>query len=420
MSDDFEIDVVVHATRRLLDEASKDLAGLQAATGAVAGDLDDAERGATALMARLGLDAEVSGTEVPSPPELRSAPPRPTLDPFERAAVVERARANLRARGVDPDQVELEQFLDDDELERIRRRFTGATELQVRLDRYDVVAAIVAGLVGGAIDAVFVATPGASSITGALKQMALPSDNWLARLAPVPYDLGWHADLWLTPAYHRVQTPGHDPLVGLVWGTVDILSGQLTGLRPDGTLGVIARNGKTAYPDTWPAALGLQILHTLSDVCTHSGIPLPGWSILSAIATGEETERNLAQTMYQRGYDSWHLFTMATAPAAVELLCRGYWSIRCGYDDELHDATIGVATGDLPRYQALSLIAHGVSAMVDLATFAAAGANPLMLNYAQLVTLARKAAVAASTRPPDPADVALANQRVLETGWCFE
>ena len=65
-----------------------------------------------------------------------------------------------------------------------------------------------------------------------------------------------------------------------------------------------------------------------------------------------------------------------------------------------------MATGDLPRYQALSLIAHGVSAMVDLATFAAAGANPLMLNDAQWVTLARKAATAASTRPPDLADEA--------------
>jgi len=108
---------------------------------------------------------------------------------------------------------------------------------------------------------------------------------------------------------------------------------------------------------------------------------------------------------------------MSTVPATVELLCRSYWAIRSVNDPDF-DAHEVDSVADHPRYRALSLAAHGVSAVADLGGFVATGPNPLMLNYAQWVTLAKKAvAFANRDRRNDLADTAMRNQRSLDTGW---
>lgn len=406
--DDGGLDVIVHSTAHFLAEAKNELEAVARETANQAEAIDSLDSRADQLLKRLGV--AVPSPEAESPPRRQGSESERHLS---REAVSERAALNLQSRGIDPAAVKLEELIDAKEVARIQRRFEGSVGFSARLDRTDLLMAIVAGLVGGLVDTLVVRTPATSQLTETVKKLALPSDNWLAGLAKVPYDIAWNEEIWLTPRYHRVQTVGHDPLLGLITGTADILRQTCTGIRPDGTLAIISNSGD--YPTTWPAALGRQILHTLSDVPTKSGVPLPGWAMLAAIPT--DSERNLAQKMYAQGYDSWHFLTMATAPASVELLCRGYWAVRRARDEEFAEQAVG-PVADQPRYQAMTLVAHGVSAGVDFGAFLIAGSNPLTLNYAQWIALAKKAAAfAGRDRPDDPSAIALANQRSLDTGW---
>ena len=62
------------------------------------------------------------------------------------------AERRLRARGVDPAQVDLNDLLDPAEAARIERRATGGVDLRVRMDRYDVLFAVAAGVAATVVD----------------------------------------------------------------------------------------------------------------------------------------------------------------------------------------------------------------------------------------------------------------------------
>ena len=84
---------------------------------------------------------------------------------------------------------------------------------------------------------------------------------------------------------HLFHSVGHDPLLGLVLGTADILRGTLTGIGSDGIPVVIPGSGPS--PTSNPAeALLIQVLHVLSDAFTTVGVPAPGWTAASGLQFG--------------------------------------------------------------------------------------------------------------------------------------
>lgn len=350
----YELEVELVGTAATLHELADDLDQLGTdidATTAEAGDVE------TRIAALLG---EADG---------------PASDP-----VVERVRARLAARDcrVD-DDVDLAALLDPAEAARIRRRFTGDITLRARLDGTDVFMAVAAGIVATIVDLVVTATPATSPLTPWLREHAVPSDNWLAGGALVPYDAVYGTGIaGLSPASHRVQTLGHDPLLGLIYGTRDILQGTLTGIDTSGGLHIVTRWAPA--PHGWPVALATQVRHLLSDVLTPAGLPLPGWVGLGLVPTGGgQTMAAVSRSMYLRGYDSWHFMALAAPAATIELVCRAYWALRQLCDEEFAEHT-GLP-GDDPRYAAMTAAATAVAAAGDLAGFVASGGNPLMLNY---------------------------------------
>ena len=66
--------------------------------------------------------------------------------------LVEQARTGLSERGIDPDTVELDELLTKTEVERIEQRFTAGFDVRASLDRYDIAAAVLAGVVGALVD----------------------------------------------------------------------------------------------------------------------------------------------------------------------------------------------------------------------------------------------------------------------------
>ncbi len=340
------------------------------------------------------------------------------------AILRDRAVAHLISLGIDPGSTSFEDLLDAEELSRIERRFDVDFAIHAHLDAYDVLAIAAAGLTASLLDILMVGIPQdtnwwggggsipTSPITTRLRELSTDSDNALARWAKVSYDrvrdLADQVD-GLGPLTHRVQTFGHDPLLGLVFGVRDIMRGTMTAIPRGGGVQVLDIGEGEGNPFK---ALALQLAHLLSDAPTRTGLPVPGWTALATLGgpafgppaiggppgqpLSPETIGGIARRMYLNGYDTWHFVSMSTSAAVVDIVLRGYWGLRAALD---HDWADGVAiesdrhgsTGvsDHPRFASLSLGAHGVAATGNLVKLALAGGNPLALNYVQWLKFLR-------------------------------
>jgi len=409
---------------------------------AVQSDVDDL----TARVERLAAT-----TSAPRPP-----PPRRDPRVIQRAApaglgrnwaeLVREAGDNLQEQGVDVAQIDLDQLLDPQEVARLNRRHQGGFRIEANLDRYDVIVAVAAGLTAVITDALMVRIPAdtkwygggetleGSSLTEALRRLALDSDNWLSDWAKVPYD---HIRNLPEPIpglggiTHRVQTWGHDPLFGLVIGTGDIMRGTMTAIRRGG--GTVTLDIGDPFTEGVFMAFAKQIAHLLSDVPTKSGLPLPGWLALANIEAGhfgltQESVGGVVRRMYLNGYDSWHLLTMMTSVGASELMLRGYWGLRGSLDQDWRDSVDleaqvagSTATSDHPRFAAMALAAHGVAAAGNLGKIAFMGGNPLALNYPQWCAFLKSFYNWADIRMTSPGDVidarVRANAMAIAGGW---
>ncbi len=420
------------AQRDLQQQADADLADIQQTSQA----LDDIE----ARLAALGL-------AVPSVQPEPAA--RPTLPAILRAddwgAVRRAAEANLRERGLEPAQVSLEALLDPAEARRLERRFSGGFQISASLDRYDLAAAAVAALVAGAVDFFIVRIPAdidylgkfaqaGSPLTKWLQSLTVPADNWLARYFKTAYDsvqAGIGVVEGFGPRTHRFQTFGHDPLVGLIIGTIDIMRGGMTAISSGGQIISLAGTG-TAHFNPFTAFVW-QIMHLLSDGFTKMGLPVPGWSLMQLFQVGsfgekERTIAELARFMYLKGYDFRHFLTMSTSVAAVEVVLRGYFAVRQKLDpdyaaevEQAGQAAGAHGMGDHPRFQAIALGAHMAAAAINAGKVAVYQGNPLAINYAQWLRFFHAAFAFAKTKLRSPSSVlmgrAAANWRALEAGW---
>lgn len=244
---------------------------------------------------------------------------------------------------------------------------------------------------------------------------------------PEPCDLvkGFH------PRSHRLQTPGHDPLIGLILGTIDILRGGLTAIGSNGQ-GIYLSNQAT--PVLNPViALGLEIGHLLSDVATEMGLPSPGWSLTKVLQFGsfgskDRMAAELARFMYLNGYDTRHFLTMSTSVAAAEIVLRSYFGLRRHLEPEydvnvarLSDIAGTPRIGSNPRFLAMSLAAHRIACAANAGKIAVYDGNPLALNYAQWLTFLKSSFSWCSTQWQSPSEVLArygqANERLLDERW---
>ena len=417
MADD-ELLIALTFTAAAHGEIRIEVETASAAAQSTAASLDEAEARAAAIRRTLGIDS----------PEARSlSSVRPSPEPSTPASWNEVLH---RASIVVGDQPEgYGGLVEKEARDQIDRRFTDGWTMSLRLDRYDLVAAVAAGVTAALMDYLLVAVPSESGLTNALRSLGTRDDNWLAGLAKVPYDRV--ADVPISgfaPMTHRVQTFGHDPLLGWVYGTMDIIRGTLSGVSRQGIPTVLDMAGGGA--DGLVVALAVQAMHLVSDVVTPAGLPLPGWTALLAvdqqIPGSEHTVAQLARYMYVRGYDTWHLPAMAMPLFGVEAVLRGYLGLRQALDDEYHAdldierARVGSnAVADLPRYETMALIARGIVAAGNAGKFALSGANPLTLNYAVWLAFGKTLLGRLSRTRPASAMIATAhtNRILLDAGW---
>ena len=133
----------------------------------------------------------------------------------------------------------------------------------------------------------------------------------------VPYDITrgcGNFGVSMEGGLHRIHTLGHDPILGWIFGTMNILSDTIT-LEDFRTFSVCMEHGRKHWvsvsslsyafldavdsikedPNRLPAAVFAQALHLKSDVFTKQGLPIP---LVESFAP------EVANKVYKAGYDS--------------------------------------------------------------------------------------------------------------------
>ena len=355
----------------------------------------------------------------------------------------ERAEANLISRGVIPAEISLDNLLDEEEVRKIEKRFYQGFSISSHLDKYDILAAISAGLVAGIIDFLIVKIPKditylgkhlqeGSPLTKWMRNLSIKDDNWLAKYFKVGYDQVKKTGIeGISPRTHRLQSLGHDPLIGLVIGTIDIMRGSMTAISRDGVIKVLENLAPGQYNPF--IALVAQIGHLFSDIATKMGLPCPGWSMLQLFQVGDfgknqRTIADLARFMYLKGFDFRHFLTMSTSVAAAEIILRSYFWLRQKWDNEYaeemayeKDFSKAQKTGDYPRFQSLALTAHLIGSAANAGKIAVYSGNPLAVNYAQWLRFLQAAYQWLKARWKSPTDLLIARSRAnllaIDRGW---
>lgn len=320
-------------------------------------------------------------------------------DPDDFQALSEEASIYLTKMGVNLDKDPLLQVISFAEvtgnMSAYRKEYG-----DISWSQSDYLAIMCAGLTATLLDIFLVRIPKDDNFLGKTQQGS-PLTTWLKdnseevhkrvlkqfeRGAKVPYDDVRHPDVaGMRPGNHRSQSFGHDPVLGFIFGVIDILGN--TGTYVDQYGDIIKIHKAPADPVSLIEAFLKVFFHLLSDIFTSVGLQPPFFTLMQLVKTespfvlgpsGEQVSwTNVARYMYKHSYDLRHFATMGIVPATVEMMIRG-WRLCESYENDENP--------DLMRAKTASMLmmAHTMAASGNLIkTGAIYSMNPLAMNWAQ-------------------------------------
>ena len=282
-------------------------------------------------------------------------------------------------------------------------------------DRWDygiIASAVIAGTL---LDYFIVATPLGGNFRG-VAQRASPLTSWMREKSELPlikrvtkwaeanakvsYDHVRTSSETQNPHVHRLTGLAHDPILGLLYGVVDILLNRCTFVDGQGRVQVVnvgTNQATAASIASVPEAFLRVILHYLSDVFTEKGLPSPLLPQLQRIQADSGftvkqggdtlTINELTRYMYRHGYDFRHFLTMSIVPGVAELVIRTYHAVRNGGENP--DVGKEGIRGKL-KLSKMLMVTHALLSGTNILKTALYRWNPTALNVAQFAALAKE------------------------------
>jgi len=326
-----------------------------------------------------------------------------------------------------PDDIGFEDIFTENELaknaERIKQ-FNAEFNAIYKLDTIDVIIPAVAGILSGAIDCVFGGfvkdgvgrnIPGSmSEFVSKLFDKALPTERIekLENLAKVPYDALNYDNKGnviveeivdgLSPLFHHEVSLGHDPILGFIFGVLDIMRGTVTTIDFNGRFLIQAAEGfSDRKAQNLFQAIATVFLHMLSDVNGSSsaknggmGLPVPFMALFNKLQFGKvgdnDTISELVKSMFYQGYDFRHFCSMSIPVMITEVIVRvSYFAKRMHEGYSFTEAVpVGISHAKKPKLATMLFIAHSASTAINAGKVAFTK-NPLNINYPQWLSFAR-------------------------------
>lgn len=283
------------------------------------------------------------------------------------------------------------------------------------LDKFDIAISAGAGMLGAAVDLLLVGIP--QKTPDGLKSGTLANyvRDWFdkrfpeeemeklanSKVSKVPFDAqdNRNTTVWvegLSAYYHRLLSLGHDPLLGLVIGVADILTGRMTTIDKTGKIvSQIMENYADRKERDIFAAIAKQIIHFKSDITTSMGLPAPLMGLFNLLQLGsigeeEQTIAEIVQGMYYEGYDFIHFCTLSVPVMIVEVVTRiGYGIKRIKEGHAIKDSIPFSLNRDKhPKLGTILFIGHSAATAVNAGKVYFTK-NPMAINYPQWLAFAK-------------------------------
>ena len=284
-----------------------------------------------------------------------------------------------------------------------------------RLDKYDITISAAAGLLGAAINILLVGIP--KKTPEGLKGAPLSNyiRDWFdkrfpkeemeklanSKVSKVPYDAQDNRNTTihvegLFAYYHRLLSLGHDPLLGIIFGVADILTGRMTTIDKTGKIvSQVMENYADRKETDIFAAIAKQIIHFKSDITTSMGLPAPMMGLFNLLQFGEigdyeQTVAEIVQGMYYEGYDFIHFCTLSIPVMIVEVVTRigyAFKHIKEGYSVK-ESIPFSMNREKHPKLANMLFIAHSAATAVNAGKVYFTQ-NPMAINYPQWIAFAK-------------------------------
>ncbi len=283
------------------------------------------------------------------------------------------------------------------------------------LDKYDIAISVAAGLLGAAVDVLLVGIP--QKTPDGLKGGTLANyvRDWFdkkfpeeemeklanSKVSKVPYDAQDNRNTTqyvdgLSAYYHRLLSLGHDPLLGLIIGVADILTGRMTTIDKTGKIVVQVMENYADRKETDVfAAIAKQIIHFKSDITTSMGLPAPMMALFNLLQFGkigeyEQTIAEIVQGMYYEGYDFIHFCTLSIPVMIVEVVTRiGYAFKRIKEGHSVKESIpFSLNREKHPKLATMLFIGHSAATAVNAGKVYFTQ-NPMAINYPQWIAFAK-------------------------------
>lgn len=283
------------------------------------------------------------------------------------------------------------------------------------LDKYDIAISAAAGLLGAAIDTLLVGIP--QKTPEGLKGGTLANyiRDWFdkkfleeemeklanSKVSKVPFDAQDNRNTTvhvegLSAYYHRLLSLGHDPLLGLIFGVADILTGKMTTIDKTGKIvSQVMENYADRKETDIFAAIAKQIIHFKSDITTPMGLPAPLMGLFNLLQVGEigeydQTIAEIVQGMYYEGYDFIHFCTLSIPVMIVEVVTRiGYAFKRIKEGCSIKESIpFSLNREKHPKLATMLFIGHSAATAVNTGKVYFTQ-NPMAINYPQWIAFAK-------------------------------
>ncbi len=198
----------------------------------------------------------------------------------------------------------------------------------------------------------------------------------------------------LSSFYHRLLQPGHDPILGFIVGTLDVLNGTMTTIDKKGHIAVQVIDAYAGRKETELFAAFARVLrHLKSDVTTSMGLPAPFMSLFNLFQFGSIGEYNqtvaeIVQGMYYEGYDFIHFCGQSLPVMLTEVIVRVAYTLKRVHEG--YSLRESLPTDNRLKHPKLGtelFIAHTAATAINTGKILASQ-NPLAINYPQWISFA--------------------------------
>lgn len=284
-----------------------------------------------------------------------------------------------------------------------------------RLDAIDITICALSAILSGVVDILLVGIPEKTKEGLKAGPLANYVREWFEKRYPkeemdklaqskeskVPYDAQDNRNTTeyvtgLSSYYHRLLSLGHDPLLGFIFGVLDILNGTMTTIDKSGRIVVqVMENYADRKEKDIFAAIAKQILHLKTDINTSMGLPVPLMALFNLLQFGsigeeEQTIAEIVQGMYYQGYDFKHFCAMSIPTMITEVFVRLAYGIKRLKEGHSIKESIPFSLDreKHPKLATMVFVAHSGATAINAGKVYFTG-NPMAINYPQWIAFAK-------------------------------